>query len=185
MRVLALVLVAFLLLSAAGCSRPSPSGAGEGPTPEGAGSAVSPAGTSAPPQFSFIHTGDVRARTQLLSGWYAIEEGAWRWMAKEAEAVLLTPHESPVSFELRLVFPEGYMKRAGGPVTVSVLLERILFVQETYNQPGAYTLHKPVPAGTLPQPSTRVTIRLDRSMPPGGADKRELGAVVQSLGFVK
>ncbi len=185
MRTRILVLFAILLLIAAACSRPSAPSAGGDSAPQPASSGVGPASPTAKPQFSYVQTGDVRARPQLLSGWHAIEEGAWRWMGKEAEAVLLTPEESPVSFELRLVFPENHMKAAGGPITVSVLFQGVLFAQETYREPGVYTIHKPVPAGSLPRPSTRVTIRLNRSVPPTGADKRELGAVIPAFGFVK
>ncbi len=179
MKTTGVLLLFVLALSAAGCGETSVPSAGE------ASRAGSPASTAGKPQFSYINTGDVRAKPQLLSGWYPIEDGAWRWMGKEAQAVLLTPQESPVSFELRLFFPENHMKRAGGPVTVSVLLDGTLFAQETFSKPGNQAIHKPVPAGTLAMPATQVTLRLDRTVPPADVDKRELGAVIQGFGFLK
>ncbi|HUI56950.1 MAG TPA: hypothetical protein VLY04_18370 [Bryobacteraceae bacterium] len=136
------------------------------------------------PRLSFLNLGDLRSRPQLRSGWYGIEDGAWRWMAKEAEAVLRVPAGPPPMFEMQLFFPPDFMQRAGGPVTVSVLLDGRPFAQETYPQPGGYHLLKPIRPNLLAAPATLVTIRLNRAIPPGDADRRELGAVVQGLGFV-
>src|SRR6202023_2304283 len=77
---------------------------------------------SANPQLSYLNMGDIRTRPQLIDGWYAVEEGAWRWMAKEAEAVLHAPSETPAAYEMLLFFTPDYMQRAGGPVTVSILV---------------------------------------------------------------
>ena len=120
-----------------------------------------------------------------LLPWYPIEDGGWRWMGKQAQAVLRTPQESPVDFELRLFFPKAHPQRAGGPVTVSVLLEDDLLVEKTYRSVGAYTIRQPVPPGSLPHPVTRVSTRLDRAVPPTGEDRRELGAVVLGFGFAR
>jgi hypothetical protein len=136
------------------------------------------------PQLSYLNMGDIRSRPQLTNGWYAIEDGAWRWMAKEAEAVLRRPAGTPVAFEMQLYFTPDYMQRAGGPVTVSVMIDDKLLTQETYVQPGGYRLAKAVPNDLLISPVARVSIRLDRVMPPRGPEQRELGLVVERLGFV-
>jgi len=169
-----------LLLLAGACSRSSIPSAEGGPT------AGAPGGAPAvKAEFSYINTGDVRAKPQLISGWHGIEDGAWRWAAREAQAVLATPRDLPVNFEMRLYFPDEHMQRVGGPVTVAVLLDGKPFVQETYPAPGPRTILKPVPAGSLSKPATSVTIRLDRAVGPSDADRRELGVVVQGFGFQK
>ena len=182
----------FFLLVAAGCRQTSVPSASDAARAKAGGSAASaasgsppPAGVPVKPQFSYVNTADVRARPQLLSGWHAIEDGAFRWTEREARAVLLAPQDSPADFELRLFFPENHMRRAGGPVIVSVLIEGALFAQETYDRPGPYTLRRPVPPGTLAGPSVNVTLRVDRAVPPSDTDKRELGAVVQGFGFLR
>ena len=156
--------------------------ASDAPTAAPARSATAPVSD---PSLSYLHVGDLRARPQLLGRWYSIEDGGWRWMGKQAQAVLRTPQESPVDFELRLYFPEDHMKRAGGPVTVSVLLGNGLLVEKTYHEPGGYTIRQPVMTASLSQPATRVAVRLNRAVPPTGEEERELGAVVLGLGFVK
>lgn len=146
-------------------------------------SSNSPEQESKAPEFAYVNTGDVRARQQLVSGWYAIEEGSWRWMAQDAAAMLAVPSQAPIKFDLKLFFPPEHMKRAGSPVTVSVVLDGHHFAQATYDKPGAYELLKPVPAGMLTASAAKVEIHLDRAATPGGDDKRVLGAVVQGIGF--
>ena len=134
-------------------------------------------------KLSYLNMGDIRCRPQLLSGWYTIEEGAWRWMAKEAEAVVRAPSGSSSEFALQLFFPPNYMERAGGPVTVSVRLDGKPLARETYVRAGGYRLSATVPRDRLTSPDATVAIRLSRAMPPSGAEQRELGAVVSGLGF--
>lgn len=137
-----------------------------------------------PELMSYLNLGDIRSRPQLVSGWYAIEDGAWRWMAPEAEATLRPPLDGPVQFELQLFFPPDFMRRAGSPVTVSVMLDGKPFTKAIYYEPGGHRLAKLVPRELLTWPTTSVSISVNPAMPPTGSDQRELGAVVQGLGFV-
>lgn len=62
--------------------------------------------SAAPPELlSYLHLGDIRSRAQLVSGWYTIEDGAWRWMSNQAEADLRPLPAGPQQFELQLFFP--------------------------------------------------------------------------------
>jgi hypothetical protein len=134
---------------------------------------------------SYLRLGDIRSRPQLISGWYSIEDGGWRWMSRQAEAVLGAPGGNPLAFEMHLYFPPDYQRRAGGPVTVSVLIDGRPFAEETYENPGGYRLVRAVPDGLLHAAVSRIGINLSRSLPATGADRRELGAVVQGLGFIE
>jgi hypothetical protein len=137
------------------------------------------------PKLSYLKMGDIRCRPQLLSGWYNIEEGAWRWMAKEAEAVVRAPSGYSSEFALQLFFPPDYMERAGGPVTVSVTLDGKPLAKETYVRPGGYRMSAAAPRNRSTSPEATVGIRLNRALPPSGAERRELGAVVSALGFLE
>jgi len=137
-----------------------------------------------PELLSYLNLGDIRSRPQLVSGWYAIEDGAWRWMAPAAEATLQPPPDGPAQFELQLFFPPDFMRRAGSPVTVSVMLNGKPFTTAVYSEPGGHRLANAVPRELLTWPATSVSIRVNPAMPPTGSDQRELGAVVQGLGFV-
>jgi len=143
-----------------------------------------PAIASAQPELlSYLHLGDIRSRAQLGTGWYAIEDGAWRWMSNHAEAAL-HPLPAPAQFELQLFFPPDFMTRAGTPVTVSVSLNGKPFAKFFYYEPGAHTVAKRVTPDLLTEPVTQVSISVTPSIPPTATDQRTLGAVVQGLGFV-
>ncbi len=129
--------------------------------------------------------GDIRCKPQLLSGWYPIEDGAWRWMAGQAEAVLRTPAGVPLRFNMQLYFPPNHMQRAGGPVTVSIKINGKPLTEETYSQPGEHRFSQAVLPDLPTFPASKVSIRLNRTMPPSDSDQRELGAVVLGLGFVE
>ena len=136
------------------------------------------------PQLSYLNMGDIRSKPQLTGGWYPVEDGAWRWTAKEAEAVLRVPARSGVAFEMQLFFMPDYMKLAGSPVTVSVFINDKPLTEENYVQPGGYRLAKAVPHDLMSSTAAKVSIRLNRMLPPTGPDERELGVVVERLGFV-
>ena len=141
-------------------------------------------GAAKPAELSYLNLGDIRTRPQLLSGWYAVEDGGWRWMAKEAKVELRRPADPQPGFEVELFFPPDYMKRVGGFVTVYVTLNDQPLIRQSYAQAGGHRLAAPVPRERLASPVVRVGIRLSRAMPPSGSEQRELGAVVSRLGFV-
>ena len=156
------------------------------PGPGATGSGPASSAVAKPPQaaLSYLKMGDIRVRPQLGDGWYAIEDGSWRWMAKEGEVVLRPPADMPLAFEIQLYFPGDYMRKAGGPVSVSITAGDQPLAEKTYTEPGGYLLTTPVPRDRLSYPVTHVLIRLSRALPPAGDEKRELGVVVQRLGFV-
>ena len=133
---------------------------------------------------SYLLLGDIRSRPQLVSGWYMIEDGAWRWMAPEAEAVLRPLPDPAAQFELRLFFPPDFMRRAGSPVTVSVMLNGKPLTGAIYYEPGSHRVVQNVPRESLTWPTTNVSIRVNPFLPPDSTDQRALGAVVEGLGFV-
>jgi hypothetical protein len=133
---------------------------------------------------SYLNLADIRTKSQLIDGWYSLEDGAWRWMSGRAEAVLAAPQKCPVRFEMQVYFPPDHMRRAGGPVTVSVLINCRSLGQQTYSEPGGYRLEFAVPAQTIGDRTAQVSIRCSRAVAPSKTDLRELGAVVSALGFV-
>jgi hypothetical protein len=54
---------------------------------------------------------------------------------------------------------------------------------ETYTQAGEFTYSRDVPAKLLSGDSVKVEFFLDKSLPPGAGDLRELGVVVTSAGL--
>jgi hypothetical protein len=135
-------------------------------------------------QRPYLKMGDLRSKPQLLSGWYPIEDGAWRWMAKEAEVTLPAPAGVGTRFAMQLFLPSEPIQRTAGPMRVTVTINGRMITSRTYFENGRYLLEAPVPAGLAEGAANRVNIRWSRALRPAGSDRRELGAVVTELGFV-
>jgi len=168
--------IAFLtlaLFAAGACRKPK-----DAPNP------AAPASSAANPLYAYAQTNDVRVAPQFTKGWYAIEDGAWRWMSKESETVLKNPQTYPSQFEVRFVLPKGTVASVGGPVTLTVLLNDKPLGEETYPNDGSYIFQKTIPPGALGPEPVHVTLRVNKTKGPvPGGDIRELGAIVEGVGF--
>jgi hypothetical protein len=54
---------------------------------------------------------------------------------------------------------------------------------ESYTQAGQFTYSRDVPPSLLAGDVARVDFSLDKTIPPGASDRRELGVVVSLVGF--
>jgi hypothetical protein len=164
-------LLAAALLFLAGCGGAAPETAAKGGPAAGR------------PLYSYAQMNDLRVAPQLGMGFYAIEEGGWRWMAKEARLMLRAPDGASPQFEVRFTLPKGQVQSLG-PMTLSILFNDKPFASMSYPADGDYTLTKDVPPGTLTPAPVHVTLRWDKARPPDTAgDARELGAVIVGVGF--
>src|SRR5258708_13300066 len=108
-------------MSAGACSRP-----------KDAVNPAAPVATPAAPLYSYAQTNDLRVAPQLTKGWYAIEDGAWRWMGKESQTTLKNPQTFPAQFEVRLALPKRTMANVAGPLTFTLLLSHQTLVDKLY-----------------------------------------------------
>jgi hypothetical protein len=134
---------------------------------------------------STVHMGDQKTEVQLISGFYGIEQNAWRWTGRRFSLVLHPPFgaaQKGAFLQLRLTRPPVVIEKLE-TISLSVTIEGTALPPETYTQPGDYTFSRDVPPGLLAGDSVRVDFQLDKSMPPSGADLRELGVVVLSAGL--
>jgi hypothetical protein len=68
-------------------------------------------------------------------------------------------------------------------IALSATINGTSLPPETYTQAGDYTYTREVAPALLAGESVRVDFQLDKSMPPSGADLRDLGVVVLSAGL--
>jgi hypothetical protein len=68
-------------------------------------------------------------------------------------------------------------------ITLSATIGGSALAPETYTQAGDYTYTRDAAPALLGGESVRVDFQLDKSMPPSGADLRDLGVVVLSAGL--
>jgi hypothetical protein len=133
--------------------------------------------------LSSVHMADPRAIPQLLEGFHALEQGAWRWTARKFSVALLPPPGATQQAQLELKFsiPDAVIARLQ-TVSLTARVNGVEVGSETYDKPGEYTLTKPVPASALQVgEAVKAEFELDKALPPGEADKRELGVVALSV----
>jgi hypothetical protein len=138
-----------------------------------------------PGMVSTVHMGDPQAETQLISGFYGIEQSAWRWTARRFSLVLRSPSgaaQKGATLEVHLTVPPATIEKLK-TISLSAAIGNSALAPETYTQPGDYTYTRDVAPALLEGEAVRVDFQLDKSMPPSGADLRDLGVVVLSAGL--
>jgi hypothetical protein len=146
--------------------------------------AVAPPSGEAPGMASTVHMGDPETAPQLISGFYGIEQSAWRWTGRRFSVVLRTPSgaaQKGATLQLRLTVPAVIIEKLK-TISLSAAIGATTLPPETYTQAGEYTYTREVPPALLAGDSVRVDFQLDKSIPPSGADARDLGVVVLSAG---
>ena len=134
---------------------------------------------------STIHMGDPKTATQLISGFYGIEQNAWRWTGRRFSLVLRPPlgaSQKGATLQLRLTVPSVIVEKLK-TISLSAAIGGSALPPETYTQAGDYTYTREVAPALLAGGSVRVDFQLDKSIPPSGADLRDLGVVVLSAGL--
>ncbi len=139
----------------------------------------------AQPLATRVEAADPRAAPQLVSGWWYVEQNAWRWTARKF-AVILRPPIGAASggavLRLNFSLPDVVFSHCK-EVTLSASIQGEPLAPETYRRPGAALYTRDIPADLLSTHSVRVDFELDKALPPSKADMRELGLVARSLGL--
>ncbi len=139
----------------------------------------------APQMATTVHVADPRTAAQLVGGFYDIEQGSWRWTAGKFSVVLRTPRGSAQKgavLKLKFNIPDAVMGKLG-PMAIAASVEGTALKPETYTQPGEYIYARDLPPEVMARDTARVDFHLDKFLPAGSADSRELGVVAISAGF--
>lgn len=140
---------------------------------------------SAPPGVaSTISMGDPRSSAQLVKGFHAIEQNAWRWTTGSFSVMIQPPPGPPQGVNLVVSFglPEPVIEKLKS-ITLSATFNGTPLPAETFSTPGDHIYSKPVPAPALAASPARADFTLDKFLPAGMMDQRELGVVVKSIGL--
>ena len=167
-----LLLLAALLSSSAGCRRRE---ASRLPQTE----------EEAPRLASTVHVADARAASQLVSGWHDIEQNSWRWTAGHFSAILRPPRaasQKGATLQLRFTLPGAVVQKLGA-IGMGASVNGVALPPESYTQPGEFIYSRDVPPNLLQGESVKVDFSLDKSLPPGAVDQRELGVIASSVGL--
>ena len=134
---------------------------------------------------AMVHVADPRATQQLLKGFHGVEQNAWRWTMGQFSVLLKPPRtaaEKGAVLQLKLAVPDPIIAKLS-KVTLSAKINNVALAPETYAQPGEYTYSRDVPAKALQGELVTVDFALDKFLPAGAADARELGIVVSMVGL--
>ncbi len=139
-----------------------------------------------PPSLAMmLSMADPRGKTQLVSGFYGLENNAWRWTSGKFTVMLRPPRgaETKGAFiKLKFNLPEviiGPLKK----ISITAAVNGTTLSPETYTEPGEYTYTREVAAKDFVGDSIKVDFTLDKTLPPQGGDKRELGVIATMVGF--
>ena len=135
--------------------------------------------------LSMVQVADPRAAVQLLSGFHAVEDNAWRWTTSKFSVSLRPPAgaaQKGATLDLKLSIPEVSIKRLKS-MTVSAVVNGYAVQPETYTKAGEYTYSRAVPGSALIGDAVTVQFSVDKFLPPSPQDQRELALVVTAIGF--
>ena len=138
-----------------------------------------------PKMMSVLNMGDPKVEPQLIKGFHGIEAAAWRWTEKQFTVALRPPFGSSqkgARLTVKLTVPPPTIEKLK-TVSLSATAGGSALPPETYTTVGDYVYVRDIPASLLTGDSLRVDFQLDKAMPPSGADIRELGIIVLSIGL--
>jgi hypothetical protein len=134
-----------------------------------------------------VEMGDPRAAGQLLSGFYDIEDNAWRWTGKQFVVELGTPLGAAgrgATLALQFTVPPVVIE-TNGSVTVAASVDGNALPPETFSTAGEHSYKRDVPASILGGDSVKATFTLDKVMTPTGADQRQLGIIATTASLIR
>jgi hypothetical protein len=138
-----------------------------------------------PQLISNVRMNDTSAGVQLLSGFYPVESGAWRWTAGKFSVLLKTPPgaaQSGATLSFAFAVPDAVIEKLK-TVKLTASVDGMPLKSEEYSKAGAQVFGADLPASMLTPDSIKFDFALDKSIPPG-VDKRELGVVATSVGLI-
>jgi hypothetical protein len=139
----------------------------------------------APTLSSIVHVADPRSAPQLLTGFHELEQNSWRWTMGKFSVILRPPGgaaQNGARLETKLSVPEPVIERLK-TVSLTASIGDQALPAETYSKAGDYVYSRDVPASLLTGTSVVVNFALDKFLPPGQIDQRELGIVVITVGL--
>jgi hypothetical protein len=132
-----------------------------------------------------IHVADPQTSSQLVSGWYKVEQNAWRWTARKFTVVVRPPVGAArrgAILRFNFTLPDLLVSQLKA-VTLSAAVQGTELAPETYRKPGDCVYVREVPPGVFSDRAVRIDFALNRALLPRNTEKRELGVVARYLGL--
>lgn len=136
-----------------------------------------------PPLATVVHTADPQTSSQLVAGFYDVEQNSWRWTRRKFAVNLRPPVDSARSgatLVLKFVIPDPVIT-ALKSVVLSASVAGVALAPQTYTASGSQQYSREVPGKVLEAAAVKVEFTLDKALSPGPNEQRELGVVVNSI----
>jgi hypothetical protein len=134
---------------------------------------------------SVIHMSDPKVAPQLLKGFYNIESNAWRWTAGSFAVALRPPRNAALkgaTLHFRFTLPEAVLSKLK-TVALSASVNGAALSPETYTQPGEFDYSREIDPKLLQGDAVNVEFTMDKFIPAGMIETRELGVIATSAGL--
>ena len=171
MRRLTHALVAIVLLASAGSCRRAEK------------IKLEPTDESVPEISSAVHVSDPKSQAQLLRGFHELEQNAWRWTMRQFAVTLRTPDgamQKGARLRLKFSIPEPVQQRVKA-ITLTASIAGQALPGETFSAAGDQEYAQDIPASMLQADAVTVDFTLDKFLPAGAMDGRELGVIATSI----
>jgi|RhiMethySRZTD1v2_1073278.scaffolds.fasta_scaffold04075_14 hypothetical protein len=120
---------------------------------------------------------------QLVAGFYAIEDSAWRWTAKRFVAKLAAPANAGTggaTLRFKFALPEVALKEYE-KLGISCSAGSVQIPVQYFDTAGQHEFKAAIPPTAFQGSAVDLTFTLDKSLPPSSTDKRELGVIALQL----
>ena len=135
-----------------------------------------------PALASTIRAGDPAQSNQLVSGFYEIQAGAWRWTAPQFQVLLAVPRAAATrgaQLVLQLSLPDASIASLKN-ITVAATINRVPLAPETYSTAGPHEYRRDVDPAAFTAKEVSVAFSVDKFLNPPN-DGRNLALVVSSI----
>jgi hypothetical protein len=132
---------------------------------------------------SQVQMSDPKAAIQLLKGFHAIEQNAWRWTMGQFSITLKVPAgagQKGAALMAKFTIPDAVITNVKSTTLTAETAGNQIGVA-TYRAPGDYTFNADIPAKAITSDSVTVDFALSNFLPAGSVDQRELGLVVTMI----
>lgn len=134
---------------------------------------------------STVRMADLHTEKQLLSGFYDLEAGAWRWTGKVFAVQLAVPPGAQKDggvLTLQGTATQDSLDKRGGQVTLSASVGAAVLPPMTISTPGEFIYRGAVPADALTSSAVTADFEVDKTFKATG-DGRNLGVIVAVIGL--
>jgi hypothetical protein len=132
------------------------------------------------PPLSTLSVSQPRAESQLIDGFWQVENNAWRWTRHDFSVLLMPPPgaaQNGATLEFRFTLPDVIIDKRQS-LTLTATVGNVKLPPETYTASGSYVYKSDVPAAAFQAGvPVKVAFATDKYLRAGEVERRELALI--------